>query len=245
MSRPPCEDPDKRWYYDPRNNECAEFVYEGCLNEGNRFPDKEACERTCKAPPAVTEGTSIILWFDLVKIFTDQSFHKTLKWILLDWLICICIVAPHDLTLCYQLVEPGNCNESIPSYFFDPTQQRCMSFMYTGCGGNANRYNTEEQCERQCGRFREQGFLNNFQSASSNLKKFLFLTDVCSLPKETGPCRGFFRKVYYDSAIRRCLPFTYGGCGGNANRFSSIEECEGICIKHEETKPNTTSSGNI
>lgn len=34
---------------------------------------------------------------------------------------------------------------------------------------------------------------------------------------------------YFKSTTRRCEPFVYGGCGGNANRFQSVEECHRIC----------------
>lgn len=64
LHRAPCEETDKRWYYDSRSDECAEFVYEGCLNAGNRFSDKESCEQTCKGSPnkiiPVTEGNYLI-----------------------------------------------------------------------------------------------------------------------------------------------------------------------------------------
>ncbi|KAG8229260.1 hypothetical protein J437_LFUL010223 [Ladona fulva] len=40
----------------------------------------------------------------------------------------------------------------------------------------------------------------------------------CFLPKDPGPCRGFFRAVYYSPETRRCENFVYSGCGGNKNR---------------------------
>lgn len=67
------------------------------------------------------------------------------------------LAIPSDISICYAPVDVGNCNDSLPSYFFDAATQKCSAFVYTGCGGNANRYNSEEQCERQCGRFRGQG----------------------------------------------------------------------------------------
>lgn len=58
-----------------------------------------------------------------------------------------------------------------------------------------------------------------------------------------GPCKGYFVKYYYDKSTGRCEQFAFGGCQGNGNRFSSNEECERICVTHEETKPNITSTG--
>ena len=36
-------------------------------------------------------------------------------------------------------------------------------------------------------------------------------------------------KWYYDAGKRRCFPFIYGGCGGNSNRYKSVNECMQKC----------------
>lgn len=68
----------------------------------------------------------------------------------------------------------------------------------------------------------------------------MFFIDICNLSVDPGPCRGAFTKFFYDISSRTCQEFVYGGCDGNANRFSTIPECESVCIHHEEP----TSSGN-
>lgn len=60
---------------------------------------------------------------------------------------------------------------------------------------------------------------------------------MCNDPQDVGRCREDIRKVYYDAYQRRCLEFAYGGCEGSGNRFSSIEECESICVTREERQP--------
>lgn len=72
--------------------------------------------------------------------------------------------SPSEVSICYAPPDPGNCTDSIPSYYYDPAAQRCSAFVYTGCGGNANRYYSIEQCERQCGQFRGQGKNENKKS---------------------------------------------------------------------------------
>ena len=34
---------------------------------------------------------------------------------------------------------------------------------------------------------------------------------------------------YFNTESGQCEQFVYGGCEGNANRFSSMEECQGMC----------------
>lgn len=62
-----------------------------------------------------------------------------------------------DIAMCYQLPDSGNCTDNYVAFFFDTRTRKCTPFTYTGCGGNDNRFNSEEQCERQCGSFRGQG----------------------------------------------------------------------------------------
>lgn len=51
----------------------------------------------------------------------------------------------------------------------------------------------------------------------------------CSLPIESGPCDAAFYAFAFDTATRHCRAFVYGGCEGNANRFTSLEACQAAC----------------
>ncbi|KAM7091051.1 uncharacterized protein J5F26_011693 [Ciconia maguari] len=53
--------------------------------------------------------------------------------------------------------------------------------------------------------------------------------DICHLPPVSGPCRGRFRHYAYNPATGTCQPFIYSGCGGNANNFGTVEECQQAC----------------
>ena len=54
--------------------------------------------------------------------------------------------------------------------------------------------------------------------------------DPCLLPLDPGPGLGYVPSFYYDVKQSACLPFIYGGLGGNANRFNTVYECESLCI---------------
>lgn len=49
----------------------------------------------------------------------------------------------------------------------------------------------------------------------------------CLLPFEVGPCDAAFSVYAFVGGA--CVPQTYGGCSGNANRFSTLEECMATC----------------
>ncbi|XP_046863886.1 turripeptide Ici9.2-like isoform X2 [Xenia sp. Carnegie-2017] len=51
----------------------------------------------------------------------------------------------------------------------------------------------------------------------------------CLLQPVTGPCEALFRRFYYNVNLRKCLPFIYGGCGGNRNNFKSKTSCASDC----------------
>nr|XP_005545785.1 PREDICTED: collagen alpha-4(VI) chain-like isoform X1 [Macaca fascicularis]XP_005545786.1 PREDICTED: collagen alpha-4(VI) chain-like isoform X1 [Macaca fascicularis] len=52
----------------------------------------------------------------------------------------------------------------------------------------------------------------------------------CSMDPIEGECQDHTLKWYYNKEERVCQQFWYGGCGGNANRFETKEECEAQCV---------------
>ena len=53
----------------------------------------------------------------------------------------------------------------------------------------------------------------------------------CELPPETGPCKAYMPRWFFNTTSGACEEFIYGGCQGNANNFDSLSECENICIR--------------
>ena len=54
--------------------------------------------------------------------------------------------------LCDLPSETGYCRASIPSWYYDSGEGRCKTFIYGGCGGNANRFATKDACQQRCGK---------------------------------------------------------------------------------------------
>ena len=75
-------------------------------------------------------------------------------------------------------VLPGPCQEKHANWHYASETGECTAFSYSGCEGNANRFETREQCDRQCGEFRDQ--------------------DVCSMEKVGQRRRGMLLNIVSD-----------------------------------------------
>jgi len=84
----------------------------------------------------------------------------------------------------------------------------CKDFEYGGCDGNENRFDSKSECENIC---LGTGVMKNCQDP----------------PGSVGPCKAYVPKWTYSNG--QCKEFSYGGCGGNGNRFNSKLECEEKC----------------
>ncbi|XP_015367739.1 PREDICTED: kappaPI-actitoxin-Avd3b-like isoform X2 [Diuraphis noxia] len=54
---------------------------------------------------------------------------------------------------CFLPPDEGNCGNRLTlrvKYYFDSTNDDCSEFIYFGCGGNDNRFDTFEECENTC-----------------------------------------------------------------------------------------------
>ena len=56
--------------------------------------------------------------------------------------------------------------------------------------------------------------------------------DACLLPAEIGRCRMLKVQHFFDAARGVCATFGWGGCGGNGNRFGTLEACQTTCREH-------------
>uniref|UniRef100_A0A8C9N434 Collagen alpha-3(VI) chain n=1 Tax=Serinus canaria TaxID=9135 RepID=A0A8C9N434_SERCA len=118
------------------------------------------------------------------------------------------------------------CKDYQIVWFFDSKHKFCSQGWYGGCGGNANRFETEAECYNKC--LKPSADEKAMQQPPLE-KRFSSVMDVCRLQKDEGTCRNFVLKWYYDPETKSCARFWYGGCGGNDNRFNTQKECEKLC----------------
>ncbi|TRZ18803.1 hypothetical protein HGM15179_008297 [Zosterops borbonicus] len=119
------------------------------------------------------------------------------------------------------------CKDYQIVWFFDSKHKFCSQGWYGGCGGNANRFETEAECYNKC--LKSSADEKAMQQPPLE-KRLPSVLDICRLQKEEGTCRDFVLKWYYDPKTKSCARFWYGGCGGNENRFNTQKECEKLCV---------------
>ena len=133
-------------------------------------------------------------------------------------------VIPSDNPICNGPVSVGLCAGRLLRYYYDKTSGTCRWFYYGGCGALPNTFLTLEECNGKC----------NTTSQGMSLPDET--RAVCSLPKMTGPCKAARPSYYFDNDTQSCLPFIFGGCGGNGNRFKTLKECTDRCQVDNEVQ---------
>ena len=123
--------------------------------------------------------------------------------------------------------DPGPCEAAIRRYFFNRRSGQCEQFIYGGCLGNANNFESELSCRRTC-----KGKANTTDRLQW-CTSFLTAGLECKLPPETGPCRARILSYFFNTTSQKCERFIYGGCQGNANRYSTAGECAISCCPYK------------
>ncbi|BFZ20761.1 hypothetical protein BsWGS_23800 [Bradybaena similaris] len=76
---------------------------------------------------------------------------KAVLCVLLLGLLCLHADGQPRPPLCSLPADPGPCKAAIPKYFYNFRTGACEEFIYGGCPGNDNRFDTIEACKAACG----------------------------------------------------------------------------------------------
>ncbi|XP_028829534.1 protein AMBP isoform X1 [Denticeps clupeoides] len=72
-----------------------------------------------------------------------------------------CLQSCRTEAACRLPIESGSCKSAVDLWAFDPNVGKCVSFRYSGCQGNGNKFYTQKECEEYCGVIKDDGeFLN-------------------------------------------------------------------------------------
>ncbi|XP_059199129.1 tissue factor pathway inhibitor a [Centropristis striata] len=68
-------------------------------------------------------------------------------------------------------------------------------------------------------------------------RELFIFNELCALKDESGPCKAIKDRFFFNVDTGHCELFEYGGCGGNANNFETLEACEETCVVSEDKNP--------
>ncbi|EYC15568.1 hypothetical protein Y032_0036g3216 [Ancylostoma ceylanicum] len=63
---------------------------------------------------------------------------------------CRRFIEQNSEEICQEPKEEGQCGGTFPRYWYNHEKQKCERFVYTGCKGNRNQFETEDECKRVC-----------------------------------------------------------------------------------------------
>ncbi|KFW06061.1 Papilin, partial [Fulmarus glacialis] len=96
-------------------------------------------------------------------------------------------------------------------WYYHAEANACRPFVFGGCRGNSNRFETKWKCERRC---------------KTSAGKAAPEPSNPPLP----PSKKHYALLwYYHAEANACRPFVFGGCRGNSNRFETKWKCERRC----------------
>ena len=160
----------------------------GCCSDGESLasgPDFQGCSEVpgeyCNLPKAsgdCRENFEVKWWFDMTyggcsrfwySDCGDQSVGNGNRFD--DEQSCQAhCVKPSGSGRCYLPKVRGPCKAVLTQWYFDRQWNKCVNFTYGGCLGNANNFETMQECQDSC-----------FRTPDHQ--------PVCSQPYEPGPCR--------------------------------------------------------
>ncbi|CDS43602.1 collagen alpha 3VI chain [Echinococcus multilocularis] len=65
-------------------------------------------------------------------------------------LLCVASLIQGKSEYCKQPIVKGTCGSRLVSWAYNAATDRCVRFIYSGCGGNDNRFRTSAICKRAC-----------------------------------------------------------------------------------------------
>uniref|UniRef100_A0A8C5RJ74 BPTI/Kunitz inhibitor domain-containing protein n=1 Tax=Laticauda laticaudata TaxID=8630 RepID=A0A8C5RJ74_LATLA len=130
----PCDNLELRWFHNSKSKRCERFFYGGCYGNANNYKDINECDRCCVSPGLLVQPPA--------------HFRQVTK----------AKRAPLSPSLtvrsdrCRLPRDQGSCSKELQHFYYDPEEKKCISFVYHGCEGNSNNFETRELCEKTCGK---------------------------------------------------------------------------------------------
>lgn len=121
----PCYGHIPRFYYNSTTEMCEEFIYGGCRGNENNFATIELCQNTCETTtPLESLGDDYPFRYPFIQMTTSS--------------------------VCTLEKAVGSCSGYFLRYYYNRATLECEEFVYSGCGGNGNKFSTQRDCYETC-----------------------------------------------------------------------------------------------
>uniref|UniRef100_A0AC34QH26 BPTI/Kunitz inhibitor domain-containing protein n=1 Tax=Panagrolaimus sp. JU765 TaxID=591449 RepID=A0AC34QH26_9BILA len=149
-----------KFFYDKTTKHCQPFFYNGCGGNTNRFNSVQECRDQCSnvTVPSSSGGHSMVLSVPKcsgnVRAAIDDNNQAIscsscpLGYTCSDNLCCP--IRDYLCNLDYDAGKFAFVGSHTPRYFFSKDAQSCLLFTYYGALGNANNFETFNDCMKFC-----------------------------------------------------------------------------------------------
>uniref|UniRef100_A0A0N5B0E0 Kunitz/Bovine pancreatic trypsin inhibitor domain protein n=1 Tax=Syphacia muris TaxID=451379 RepID=A0A0N5B0E0_9BILA len=247
-----------RYYYNPSDGQCHPFTYNGFLGNFNNFGTLSDCQVFCSRLQCA-HGNPLVTGVGIPQRCQRDSECPITHQCSPEHNVCCPTPLTDPLnneTLCTQPMRIGDCKLSIRQYWYDANTRQCTAFLFTGCQGNDNRFDTLYDCRNFCKNINAEPKCPQGRAYTDNSGKFYQCSEsslcpvnyecyfdgqvhgccpskayTCSLQPNKGmTCgSGSSYRYYFDHTIKECQAFLFLGCDGNSNNFPTAEKCESYC----------------
>ncbi|CAJ0593741.1 unnamed protein product [Cylicocyclus nassatus] len=254
-----------RFYYDSREGRCIQFSYLGQGGNFNNFLSQDHCEKFCSRilcsagePLKDSSGERNMecspTGSGANSCPSTHSCESTSGSTTFGGVCC-----PRPQYVCKLPREQGNCGTYSNRWWFNAKTGNCEEFIYSGCQGNSNNFETYKECQDYCRDARSEPQCIQGTALTDSNGNFIICGGstaasttcpanhycyydgttygccptqayTCSLSYKSGAsCGPAVTRWYYDSTTRTCQTYSFNGCDGNSNNFATQQDCKDYC----------------
>lgn len=136
----PCYAYMPSFYYNAEAGRCEEFIYGGCEGNANNFATLADCEDSCLVDDDIEDDQPPVEAAGGDSAGTLPDGGRALSLPEDDDEEDVCSLPPIQ----------GPCKAAFHRFYFDEVTGTCKPFIYGGCQGNGNNFDTLADCEGTC-----------------------------------------------------------------------------------------------